>query len=483
MPAGDSAFREHFILNLTTAQLRATPVDEMVARYGKTRGGGTCERDFGNGLIDYWRGERRTYCAAKESAASSSSIECFLAKQTAHKGSGDNLCVGKNVAINFRDLSDGKTPQAYFERYVATRHVQEHSKIKYSRGTLTAACDPVPALWQAKHFPGWNVNWFNAFQSVDELACDVRETQPTLIVERDTFANFFHNSEDFVNTLLALAVLRWSNADLQILITDLYPKGPFWPMWSKVFKGNREPLSAWEIAQKYGNKNVCFDNAAIAILGAAAPITVASWNTPCSSSAVVRAYSDYVIHGLGLAGQSRYVQLRDPKRVVVTYLARRSATEWPEKRFCDSEHSFFLCERMAHLSIRKLGRSIKNDGAVVAALRSLTDAQFGNGAVVEVRDVDYSTLTLEEQIEIDLDTDVMVGPHGAGLLHNIFMPDRAVLIELSIDGSSANRHFHNLARWQGRKYVSKSMANPVPPDQLASLVKSTIAGLDLSKPY
>jgi len=24
----------------------------------------------------------------------------------------------------------------------------------------------------------------------------------------------------------------------------------------------------------------------------------------------------------------------------------------------------------------------------------------------------------------------MVGPHGAGLMHNIFMPDRAVLIEV-----------------------------------------------------
>lgn len=55
--------------------------------------------------------------------------------------------------------------------------------------------------------------------------CDVYEDAPTLIIERDTFANFFHNSEDFFNTFLALAILRWPMRDLQILLTDIYPKG------------------------------------------------------------------------------------------------------------------------------------------------------------------------------------------------------------------------------------------------------------------
>ena len=74
--------------------------------------------------------------------------------------------------------------------------------------------------------------------------------EPTLIVERDTFANFFHNSEDFFNTFIALAILRWPVNDLQILITDIFPK-PFWPIWSKVFRAGRnpEPLTAWDIGR------------------------------------------------------------------------------------------------------------------------------------------------------------------------------------------------------------------------------------------
>ena len=50
-----------------------------------------------------------------------------------------------------------------------------------------------------------------------------------------------------------------------------YPKGPFWPIWNQVYRGAREPLTAWDIAQKYGSKNVCFRKAAVAILGAGGP--------------------------------------------------------------------------------------------------------------------------------------------------------------------------------------------------------------------
>ena len=286
-----------------------------------------------------------------------------------------------------------------------------------------------------------------------------------------------------MNAFIALAVLRWSTADLQILLTDIYPEGPFWDMWSRVFRGTRPPLTAWQIGQKYGAKNVCFKKVAIGILGAAAPTTLHTSNTRCKASSVVRAYSDFVIRGLGLQGAARYASRRDPKDVVVTFLARRSSSEWPERRFCDSETSFFDCAKLQHLGVRGLGRTIKNDAEVVRALRSLETRSFANGARVRFRDVDYNLLSFEDQIKVDLDTDVMVGPHGAGLLHNIFMPDRGHLVELGIDGSSNLRHFHNLATWQGRAYTGGPMANPVPVDRLLAVVAAAVAGLDLSRPY
>lgn len=45
---------------------------------------------------------------------------------------------------------------------------------------------------------------------------------------------------------------------------------------------------------------------------------------------------------------------------------------------------------------------------VVRSLKRLEGESFGNGAVVEVRDLDYNLLSWEDQIKNDLETDVMV---------------------------------------------------------------------------
>ena len=261
------------------------------------------------------------------------------------------------------------------------------------------------------------------------------------LVERDTFANFFHDSEDFFNAFLALSILKWPVKDLQVvwcvwvcmwdvwgresimvrsylrgavqrgwrlcvwvvvgggnlqgyacvldkhppanpphhfencarmvtqcgsqvLIADIFPRGPFEPMWTEVFRGSHpaapKPLFAWDIARVYGSKNVCFKELAVAVLGAAAPMTVASWDSPCRGVALVRAYADFVVRALGLhvlnAQRSGGV-----KGVNVTYAARRASVQWPEKAFCDTERSFFDCAQLEHLQLRKLGRMVKND--------------------------------------------------------------------------------------------------------------------------
>ena len=290
------------ILYMSEEELRGTSLDQLLELYGpqgsaaaaggggggggrrllgrRGRGGGNsnlgqagCDGDFGVALVNRWRKAAKECChphgaLAMGGGVNGTRLVCHLAHQTRHAGAGDQLLYGENVRVNFKDLvrNGGQTPKKYFTDYVKSRHNQGFSKIKWSRGTMAGTCTPdSEAGWQQKFFPGWNVNWHTAFEEVkpgagggggggDPLACDVWVEEPTLIVERDTFANFFHNSEDFFNTFIALAILRWPVNDLQILITDIFPKGPFWPIWSKVFRGgagrNPEPLTAWDIAKK-----------------------------------------------------------------------------------------------------------------------------------------------------------------------------------------------------------------------------------------
>ena len=325
------------ILYMDESTLRSTPLDKLMDMYGpkgahqftnggsgrrllrRPSGGSGCDYDFGVTLSDRWRDAAKECCApipaqSKTGPASNGTkLTCHFIQQTKHHGAGDQLLLGENVQLSFKDLvdRDGAIPKAYFTRYVQTKHNQGHSKIKWSKGSMSGTCRPDPSAgWKKSNFPGWNVDYFDSFEPLlgadahAPLQCDVWVNEPTLLVERDTFANFFHNSEDFFNTFLALSILRWPVKDLQILLTDIFPKGPFWPMWSKVFRGPKgvspEPLTAWDIAQKYGDKRVCFKQLAVAILGAAAPMTVASWDTGCHGVALVRAYADFVVRGLGL---------------------------------------------------------------------------------------------------------------------------------------------------------------------------------------
>jgi EGF domain-specific O-GlcNAc transferase len=300
-----------------------------------------------------------------------------------------------------------------------------------------------------------------------------------------TAQNFFHDSEDFTNAFLAMAILEWSLDDTQVYLTDLFPQGPFWSIWEEAFSNGHHgtTLTSWDLKLKFGRSGndyrVCFKKLAVGIYGPASPITVNSWNTPCRHTALVRAYSDFIIRGLGLHELTHYAQPKPNATVVVTFLARRASSEWPEKRFCNDETSFFLCKYWAHMGIRSLGRMIRNEKDVIAVLRQqLTNRNFENGVAVIFQDVDYNLLTLKEQIAVDLQTDILVGPHGAGLMHNIFMRDRASLVELFIDGSGANRHFHNLASWYGRNYVSVAPSNPMNPMELISILEHIILTTD-----
>ena len=80
--------------------------------------------------------------------------------------------------------------------------------LRFPMGFIKAACDFSTALWQPRFMPGWNADFttgavrsvadINAGDGVtgtaaDAVVCDEWVDHPVLIVQRDTFANFFHD--------------------------------------------------------------------------------------------------------------------------------------------------------------------------------------------------------------------------------------------------------------------------------------------------
>jgi hypothetical protein len=147
LPKSPAGVVDHDILFYDDAAFRSESVAAMVARYARTRGGGSCDADFGNRLIDRWRDKRKTYCAPRSDGSDPSRppsrIDCFLLMQTGHAGHGDNLCEATNVRLNFADFADGATAARQFERYVAARHAEWEAHVSYREGQ----CGNRPLVW------------------------------------------------------------------------------------------------------------------------------------------------------------------------------------------------------------------------------------------------------------------------------------------------------------------------------------------------
>lgn len=78
---------------------------------------------------------------------------------------------------------------------------------------------------------------------------------------------------------------------------------------------------------------------------------------------------------------------------------------------------------------------------------------------LRTRVVDFGELPLEQQLRVVQETDILVGLHGAGLAHLVFLPEHAVVVEMfpKIGGADEKKAlsftrqvYRNLALHMGR---------------------------------
>eukprot|EP00960_Hanusia_phi_P002366 68285-Hanusia_phi.AAC.1 len=196
------------------------------------------------------------------------------------------------------------------------------------------------------------------------LECDEWEETTTIVLQRDTFANFFHDSEDFFNLFLALAILDLGLADFQLFFLDLYPRGPFFDVWTNAFaKAPGRVLRAWDVKNRYAGAKVCFSRLITGIVGPASPLTIHTTVAKCAGSPLVMAYADWMIRGLRVQHKTSYVYPGERKYLVITWMSRKSSVKWPELNFCE-DGTFWKCSLFSHLGIRELHRVVKNEDEV-----------------------------------------------------------------------------------------------------------------------
>lgn len=71
---------------------------------------------------------------------------------------------------------------------------------------------------------------------------------------------------------------------------------------------------------------------------------------------------------------------------------------------------------------------------------------------VKVSTIDFAQHPLKEQIQIVASNDIMIGMHGAGLAHLLWLPDHASVLELRPKSHMGWLCFQHMGEWRGFEY-------------------------------
>lgn len=200
----------------------------------------------------------------------------------------------------------------------------------------------------------------------------------------------YHHFCDFLNLYASQHVnaSSWDafSTDVHILIWESYT-------YRSAFEDTFEAFTdhpIWDL-KTFRGETVCFKNIVFPLLPRM--IFGLYYNTPiiygCEKSGLFRAFSQHILHRLKIPFHER-----KDKKVRITLLSR--ATKY--RRILNEEQLLKALQKDADLSVQK---------------------------VMYDRNVSF-----KKQLEITRNTDVLVGIHGAGLTHLLFLPDWAAVFEV-----------------------------------------------------
>ncbi|HEX4960370.1 MAG TPA: glycosyltransferase family 61 protein [Thermoanaerobaculia bacterium] len=318
-------------------------------------------------------------------------------------------------------------------RFCQARHVRVDVSAEGKAVAVSTACALQETFPPKSRFFGGISDWTPELPALtgaaDLRSCDVVVHEPTLLVKPDSRANIYHGLCDHINLFLSAWIAGWQDAaDLQIvnwepeLHQERVPSG-WYQLYDALTTRPVRPLGFW------AGRSVCFDNAVFAVNPRTPDTFFYNMDVPgraegCRSGAdsLVRAFAE---------------------RTRARVLARP-----PHRPGPDDPVRVKVMSRSAGTGMTSGTRHVTNEAELIAALRRRVP-----GIDVEVVNFDWNGRPpIAGQLALMADTDVLVGMHGAGLVHALWLPEWAVLFEIYNCGDVNT--YSDLARLAGAGYVT-----------------------------
>ena len=307
--------------------------------------------------------------------------------------------VGRKGGENITDVINQKEDDEYF---------------KLKKGYFQLACSK-SVNDTYKFNPKSHLNaWFDSCLFTKDVESLHRINEWTIAVLRYEYANLYHTMTDYYNAFLLAKTFQLDPDNVNILFVDGHPKGALDTTWQYLFKSF---IRAGEMQTA-----TTFNNLVWNIMGYDSPLSKHSLN-------ILPYLEEFREFFLSRHGVSTHHAL-NCKKLTVMFLWRRDYLAHPRN------------------PSGTVSRKIKNEDELLNAVQSLLAGH-------NVYGVQIDKYPMKTQLLLISKADLLIGMHGAGLSHTLFLPKHAGLIEFyPVYWSTSNQHFKSMAKWRGLHYAT-----------------------------
>ena len=273
----------------------------------------------------------------------------------------------------------------------------------------------------------------------------------TIAVTRYEYANLYHTMTDWYNAFLMMQFFRHTPATTNILIIDSHPHGALDSVWSHLFNSTVR-LSGLP-------KRTKFRRLVWGIIGYNSPMTTyVSANPP-----LYEEFRSFFLDAYNIKSRETI----NCEKLTILFVWRHDYVAHPR-----NPKGF-------------VSRKIANEVQLLKYVRK----KFPNFVV---KGIQIDLFDMHQQLEHIANTDILIGMHGAGLTHAVFLPNKSAIIELVPNyWPGIAEHFMSIATWRGLIYEQWYNNDPhmempkdstiVPPRIMITLIKNTMKQLCSNK--
>lgn len=236
----------------------------------------------------------------------------------------------------------------------------------------------------------------------------------TIAVVRYEYANLYHTMTDYYNAFFVAKVFNIKPGNITILWIDGHPSGALDETWEVLFG---DVLRAGDL-----EKQEMFSHMIWGIMGYDSHLN----NHNNKNVPYLEEFRSFFLSRHDISTKSKL----KCSELTIMFLWRRDYLAHPRN------------------PSGSVSRKIKNEEELLDSAKKA----FPNHKVFGVQ---IDKFGMKRQLEIIAGIDILIGMHGAGLTHTLFLPTHAGLIELyPTYWSNANRHFASMATWRKLHYLS-----------------------------